>query len=80
MQLYTVTALRVLVEGVLGHSLGEYQLHHQGHPVEESRHGRELQLRDLSIKSESTLVLAKMGLLLNITNPKVSVKPSDNKG
>ena len=69
--MYSVTSLRVLVEKALGHSMADYQLRHQGRPVDESRHGKELLLRDYSIKSDSTLVVTKMGLTLNVTNPKV---------
>ena len=69
--MYSVTALRVLVERAVGHSLEDYQLHHQGRPVDEKRHGRDMLLRDHSIKSGSTLVMTKMGLVLIVTNPKV---------
>lgn len=71
--MYSVTSLRGLVESAVGHNLSEYQLHHQGKPVEESRHGRNMLLRDYGIKSGSTLIMTKMGLVLNVTNPKVSL-------
>ncbi len=70
--MYSVTALRALVERAVGHSIAEYQLHHKGQPVDERRHGREMLLKDYSLKSSSSLVMTKMGLVLDITNPKVS--------
>ena len=51
--------------------MDEFQFHHQGRVVEETRHGRERTLGDCCIKSNSTLVMTKMGLVLNVTNPKV---------
>ena len=70
--MYSVIALHVLVEKALGHGMAEFQLLYKGRPVDERRHGREMLLRDYSIKSGETLVIIKMGLVLDITNPKVS--------
>ena len=34
----------------------------------------EMMLRDYGIKAESTLVMTKMGLVINVTNPKVGLE------
>ena len=70
--MYKVRDLFKLVEKALGRSVDEFQFHHQGRVVEETRHGRERTLGDCCIKSDSTLVITRMGLVLNVTNPKVS--------
>lgn len=61
------------MEGAIGHRMDEYQFHHQGHPVDETRHGRKMMLKDYSIKNGSTLVLTKIGLKLEVTNPTVKL-------
>ena len=67
-----MSGLRGLVEGAVGHSMDEYQFHHLGRPVDETRHGRQMVLKDYGIKNGSTLVLAKTGLKLDVTNPMVN--------
>ncbi len=51
--------------------MSEYTFSFQGRPVDAVRHGRQLTLKDCSIKAKSSLILIKMGFVLDITNPKV---------
>lgn len=67
----TVSDLRVLIGNAVGHDMRNYQLYHLGCLVDEKKQGSEMQLKDYSIKPGSTLVLTKMGFVLNVTNAKV---------
>ena len=49
-----------------------YQLFYQGKPVDERRLGRKMTLGEYKIMPELALVLAKKGVVLDITNPKVT--------
>ena len=71
-QQYTIPELTAHVEKEIGCSLDEYAFSFRGQPVEAVRHGRQLTLKDCSIKTKSTLILMKVGFVLNITNPEVS--------
>ena len=59
------------VESVTGSTPGTHQLIFQGQPLQSTRHGKRLTLRDCRIRKEETLFLQKMGFTLNITNPQV---------
>lgn len=63
-----------LVETEIGSSLDEYSFSFQGRPVDAVRHGRQMTLKDWSIKSKSSLILIKTGFVINITNPKVGMQ------
>ncbi len=56
----------------VGHSMDNFQLLHQGKPVPEHRHGRSLTLSDCGIIKEATIVVAKVGLVIDVSNPLVS--------
>ena len=62
-----------VVAGAVGHSLKDYQLLHQGKPVPEKRHGRSLTLSDCGILKEATVVVTKIGLVIDVSNPMVSL-------
>lgn len=64
--------LHTLVEKVVGHSMGGYQLHHMGKPMDEQKQQKEMTLKDYSIKADSILAMTRMGRVLNVTNPMVS--------
>ncbi len=68
----TVSALRVLIGNAFSHNMRGHQLYHLGRPVNETLQGTEMCLKDYSIKPGSTLVVTKVGLVLNVTNAKVS--------
>ena len=71
-QKYSVKALCVLVGKALGHGMGGYQLLYQGQQVVERKNSKEMTLGDYSIKANATLVVTKLGMVLEVTNPQVS--------
>ena len=71
LQQYTIASLTTFVEAEIGCSISDYTFSFQGRPVDAVRHGRQLTLKDCSIKAKSSLILIKMGFVLDITNPKV---------
>ena len=72
MQSYSIAALRVLFEDKTGQSLGEFEFQFQGRVVQETRHGRQLTLKDYGIKAGDQLFVLKVGFRLDITNPQVN--------
>ena len=70
-QSYPVSSLMRNVEVVTGCSLSTHQLFFQDKPLQPTRHGKSLTLRDCRIRKEETLFVQKMGFTLNITNPQV---------
>ena len=69
----TVSALQELIGKALSLNMDGYQLYNLGHPVDEkSGQGIEMQLKDYSIEPGSTLIITKKGLVLSVTDAKVS--------
>lgn len=52
--------------------MDDYQLSYLGKPVDSWKHGQERVLGEFGIKSETTLVVTKLGEVIDVTNPKVS--------
>ena len=70
MQKYLIRDLTCLVEEKLG-KLNDAQFLLRKTVVEEACHGKKFTIGDYGIKTGDTLVLARIGLVLNINNPQV---------
>ena len=56
----------------LGYDMANYQLYHQGRPVDEERLGKKMLLKDYTIKCGSTLLMTIKGVVLEVKAAKVS--------
>ena len=71
MQNYPLSNLMQGVERITGCSLTTHQVLFQDKPLQPTRHGKALILRDCRIRKEETLFIQRTGFTLNITNPQV---------
>ena len=74
LQTYSIPLVRKLVEENVGQNLDDFMLQFQKTPLEESRHGKLMTLGDYKIRNGATLLLLKVGITLNITNPQVQLE------
>lgn len=77
-QMCTVSALCELIGKTFKYDMKNYQLYHLGKAVDEVRQGSENRIGDYSIKPGSTVVVMKKGLVLEVTNAKVSQQTPDH--
>ena len=71
MQMYLISSLTSLVQSQINVNLDDYVFQFNGKPLDSVRHGKQMTLKDCSIKDKSTLILMKVGFTLTITNPQV---------
>lgn len=51
--------------------MSRYQVLFKSEPLEAVRHGKQLVLKDLDIKSSDTLLITELGITLTVVNPQV---------
>ena len=59
------------MQNKLDQIMSQCQILYNNRPLERVRHGKKMTLKDHGIKSSTTLVVTKLGITLNVTNPKV---------
>ena len=66
-----VADLILLLEEKVQSNMSRYQVLFKSEPLEAVRHGKQLALKDLDIKSSDTLLITELGITLSIVNPQV---------
>ena len=70
-QNYSITKLYDLVKDVVGDELEDSQITYKGKPVYENIE-ESLSISSFNIKKDSTLILTRLGIVINVNNPLVS--------
>ena len=79
-QNYPVAKLFGLLEKELKHSLSKYQVLLRNEPLEVVRHGKEMRLGDLNLKSGDSLFITELGITITVVNPQVSLWVTETYG